>query len=181
LLYPQLELLRNIGGLTVSGGEPLLQSQLLSDLLFLCKKENFHTAIETSGALARRHITDVVEYVDCWLYGLRPTPAYKPNKADLITSNLAYLSGTGRRIIIRMPVIKGITDVPVSLNKITKTMQANGLHEIQLLPFNKGTSHYYHALGRECSIGDEAITSTENLNTVRNYFQGKNFSVSIIQ
>jgi pyruvate formate lyase activating enzyme len=180
LLYPQLDLLRSIGGLTVSGGEALLQSEALAGLLRLCKKESIHTAVETSGALPKKRIKDVVELTDCWLYGLRPTPTYAPPHVRQIAENLAYLSKTGSRVIIRTPVITGITDLPVSLERIAGIMQENGLHEIQLLPFNPETSHYYNALGRECRVGDEAIVSSERMEAVRTFFLEKDFLVEII-
>lgn len=181
LLYPQLDLVRDIGGLTVSGGEALLQSGMLRDLLFLCRKEGIHTAIETSGAISRQNIMDVIGFVDCWLFGLRPTPVYTPPCAKKITDNLALISSFGCHIIIRMPVIAGITDLPDSLERIAEIMHANHLREIQLLPFHAGTSHYYHALGRECSVGNDAISSIRGLNAVRDYFQQESFAVSIIQ
>ena len=181
LLYPQLDLVRKIGGLTISGGEALLQSQSIRNLLILCKKEGFHTAIETSGAIPMRHITDVVGFIDCWLWGLRPTPVYTPSNSNDITDNLAFLSSTGNHIIIRMPVIAGITDLPKSLNSIAEIMRSNSLREIQLLPYHAGTSHYYHALGREFPIKNDTNTSIKSLHTVRDYFQQENFAVSIIQ
>jgi pyruvate formate lyase activating enzyme len=181
LLYPQLDFLRSIGGLTVSGGEALLQSEALAGLLRLCKKEGIHTAVETSGALPKKYIKDVVELTDCWLYGLRPTPAYTPPHAQQIAKNLACLSKAGSRIIIRTPVIAGITDLSASLEQIAGIMQVNGLYEIQLLPFNQETSHYYNALGQKCLVGDDAIVSPERMEAVRTFFLKQNFSVKIIK
>jgi pyruvate formate lyase activating enzyme len=181
LLRPQLDLLRAIGGLTVSGGEALLQSESLAALFQLCRKEDIHTAVETSGALPKKHIKKVARLTDCWLYGLRPTPFYVPPHAGNTDENLTFLVKTGSRIIIRTPVIAGITDLPVSLMRIAETMRTNGLHEIQLLPFNRETSHFYHALGRKCRVGDEAIASSERLEAVQSFFSRKGFSVSVVQ
>lgn len=181
VLYPQLDLLRSIGGLTVSGGEALLQSEALAGLLQLCKEEGIHTAVETSGALPEKHVKDVAHLTDCWLYGLRPTPLYTPPHAEKITENLSFLAKTGSRIIIRTPVIAGITDLPVSLDRIAAIMRANELHEIQLLPFNRETSHYYHALGRECKVSNEGIVTSKQIEAVRVFFQEKNCSATIIQ
>ena len=181
LLYPQLDLVRDIGGLTVSGGEALLQSRALRELLSLCKKEGFHTAIETSGAIPGQFVADVATYVDCWLYGLRPTTFYTPPFADRIPENLATLCSFGRQVIIRMPVVAGITDLPDSLANIANMMHANKLQEIQLLPFHAGTPHYYQALGKTCTIDDEAIPSGERLNEIVDFFQQRYLKASIIQ
>lgn len=180
LLYPQLDLLRSIGGLTVSGGEALLQSKALTELLYLCKEEGIHTAVETSGALSQERIKDVIELTDCWLYGLRPTPLYTPPLAENIIENLAFLAKKGSHIIIRTPIIAGITDLSSSLEQIAKIMKENKLHEIQLLPFNRETSHYYHALGRECQVRGEANVSVEKLEKVRVFFEKRNLSAVVI-
>ncbi len=181
LLYPQLDLVRTIGGLTVSGGEALLQSEALAGLLSLCKKEGIHTAVETSGALPAKYVKEVSNLTDCWLYGLRPTPFYIPPHAEQITRNLAFLSKTESRIIIRTPIISGITDTTASLNRIAEIMQDYGLSEIQLLPFNPETSHYYNAIGKKCGVGDNAIVSSECMESVRTFFLKKNISATIIQ
>lgn len=171
LLYPQLDLLRDIGGITISGGEPLLQSQTLKPFLRLCREAGIHTAVETSGALPTQHFADVDRLVDCWLFGLRPTPFYMPPHADLIEDNLAFLANAGSRAIVRMPVIAGITDSHQSLEGIAATMRAHRLTEIELLPFHEGTSHYYDALGISCSVGSDAIPSAERLDAVKAYFK----------
>jgi pyruvate formate lyase activating enzyme len=181
LLYPQLDLVRQIGGLTVSGGEALLQWEAVAALLRLCKDEGIHTAVETSGALPEKNIKAVAGLTDCWLYGLRPTPFYTPPHADRIILNLAFLSTTASRIIIRTPVMAGITDLSSSLSRIAGIMQENRLTEIQLLPFNRETSHYYNALGRTCRVGSEAIVTPGRLEMVRDFFTSKSFLASIIQ
>lgn len=180
LLYPQLDILRAIGGLTVSGGEPLLQSQSLRELFLLCRNFKVPTAVETSGAVPIRCLEDVVELVDCWLFGLRPTPVYVPPQVNLIKDNLHFLTDRSSRIIIRMPVIAGITDLPISLQDISQTMQAHGLREIELLPFHEGVSHYYDASGTSCPVGREAIPSAERLEAVREYFTQRGFVTRIV-
>ncbi len=180
LVYPQIDLLRTIGGITFSGGEALLQAEALKSLLLLCREEGIHTAIETSGALPRQNLAEVAGIVDCWLYGLRPTQYYVPPYADQIEKNLTFLTGFKTRIIIRTPVIAGITDLPESLERIASNMQANHLTEIQLLPFHQGTSHYFDAIGIPCPIGPEAIPSAERLETIRDFFQQKGFEARIM-
>lgn len=181
ILYPQLDLLRPIGGLTVSGGEALLQSRALAALLQCCKQENIHTAVETSGALSSKYVKEIAPLTDCWLYGLRPTPFYTPPFAEQIAINLAFLAKTASRIIIRTPIIAGITDQLVSLKQIAELMEKNGVHEIQLLPFNRETPHYYHALGQECQVGNEARVSHDRMETVRSFFEKRNLKPTIIQ
>ena len=181
LLYPQLDLLRNVGGITASGGEPLLQSHALRQLLRLCREAGIHTAVETSGALPTQHLADVVALVDCWLFGLRPTPFYKLPGAGLIEDNLAFLTHAGSRVIARTPVMVGITDLPQSLDGIAIAMRTHRITEIELLPFHDGTPHYYDASGMLCLVGSEAIPSADRLEKVKKYFHQSGFMVTIIQ
>jgi len=181
LLYPQLDLLRNIGGITVSGGEPLLQSHALQKLLGLCRKAGIHSVVETSGALPIERLADVVGLVDCWLFGLRPTPFYVPPRAGLIEDSLAFLTDTGNRVIVRTPIIADITDLPQSLEGIAVTMHTHRLTEIELLPFHDGTSHYYDASGMSCPVGSEAIPSGERMCAAKEYFEQSGFVVTIIR
>ena len=180
LLYPQLELLRNIGGLTVSGGEPLLQFQAIQQLFHFCNDTHIHSAVETSGAVRTQYLAKVVGHVDCWLFGLRPTHFYVPPFASIIEKNLAFLEKAKSRVIVRTPIVSGITDPPESLGLIVDAMQAHGLTEIELLPFNEGTSHYYHALGISCPVGSEAMPSAERLSDVKDYFERSGMSAKII-
>ena len=181
LLYPQLDLLRDIGGLTVSGGEPLLQSHALTPLLKSCRDAGIHTAVETCGALPRKRFREIVGLVDCWLFGYRPTPFYVPPGADFIDGNLAFISRTGSRVIVRTPVVAGITDLPESLTRIACTMQACGLTEIELLPFHRGTSHYYSAAGMSCALDGRAVPSADRLNAVRTHFQQYGLKARVIR
>lgn len=179
LIYPQVNILRKIGGITFSGGEALLQVHALKQLLLLCKEKGIHTAIETSGTLPVHYISEVIDLVDCWLFGLRPTPFYIPPDVHLIDDNLAFLSEKSGRVIVRTPIIKGITDLSESLEGIALYMQTYQLSQIQLLPFNRGTPHYYDASGTTCPIGSEAIPSKERLDYVKDYFQRKGFMATI--
>jgi len=181
LLYPQLDLLRAIGGITVSGGEPLLQSQALQPLLHLCRDAAIHTVVETSGALPVQCLVDAGDLVAGWLFGLRPTPVYAPPHANRVEGNLAFLTDARSRVIVRTPVVAGITDLPRSLEAIAASMHTHRLTEIELLPFHAGVPHYYDASGASCPVGSEAIPSAERLEAVREYFEQSGFVARIVR
>lgn len=181
LLHPQLDLVRDIGGLTVSGGEALLQFRALRELLELCRRHGIHTALETSGTLPRGHYAALDGLVDCWLFGLRPTLLYSPPGHDRIEGNLEYLNGTASRVIVRMPVVAGVTDGTESLERIVSTMRASDVREIQLLPFHAGTPHYYDALGSTCTVGPASIPDAQHLGTIRDFLQRSGLDASILR
>jgi glycyl-radical enzyme activating protein len=180
LLKPQLEVLRHAGGLTVSGGEPLLQSGSLRELLHFCRNAGFHTAVETCGAVARRHFLDIQDLVDCWLFGYRPTRFYVPPGTELLEENLTFLAGTDTPIIVRTPIIPGVTDLPESLDRIVRSMQANRLNEIELLPFHHGTPHYYRALDKSFPMEDVSAPTREQLDASKDYLERHGLMVRVV-
>lgn len=178
-LAPQLRMLRSIGGITFSGGEALLQAEALRELLLLCREAGVHTAVETSGTLPRHHFEAVADLVGCWLFGLRPTPAYVPPGTDAILPNLRFLAGRSGQIIIRMPVVAAMTDGPESLAEIAAAMQACGLTELQLLPCNPETAHYYRASGQLCRVGPAAIPAADRLAATQHYFEERGITATV--
>lgn len=178
LLSPQLEMVRHIGGLTLSGGEALLQHKAAGELLALCREKGFHTAVETSGTLPNRCYKYVAGLVDCWLFGLRPLhPGSRlPHTA---IENLKYIASLGARVIVRVPVINGCTTAGKILGQIHGTMSSLGLDRIDLLPYNPDTSHYYKAMGEEYA-GDHIFSVTDRqVRTVKSYFEDKNLRVRL--
>jgi glycyl-radical enzyme activating protein len=166
-IQPELKLLQQIGGLTISGGEPMFQAEEIEKLLFLCKDYNINTAIETSGAVSRDHFTRLVDYVDYWLYGLRLTDrdllkAFTGADFDMVYENLVFLANRDpNKIIIRVPIIPNHNDNMSNFHKIAKIMVSLNLKKIELLPFNRYTSHYYKALGKQFEL--ERFSSVEGL------------------
>jgi pyruvate formate lyase activating enzyme len=180
-LAPQLDLVREIGGLTVSGGDPLAQPGPVAELLTRCKEAGIHTALETPGVAAPEQIARLTELVDCWLFGFRPTSVYVPHHAERIEANLAFLTRQGSHVIARMPVVAGITESAASLGRIAGLMLTYGVPDIELLPFHATTSHYYHALGTTCPIGEEAIPTEGRLNEIRAYFEQRGLAARVLR
>lgn len=184
-IYPQLDLLRNIGGLTISGGEPLLQYQALKKLLVLCKENKIHTAIESSLAVPAENIRHLSGLIDTWLAGLRPlskknTGMFDVGNFNLTVSNLAMIAADKScEIIIRTPVIMGITDTSAQLARIAEIMNKYGLKKIELLPFNRFTSHYYEALGREFSFQNMAKVNATDMNRIIRFFDKRNITATV--
>ena len=153
-LAPQLRLLRKIGGLTVSGGEPLLQREDLAELLTICSGEGVHTAVETSGTLGEDAFDGLLDLVDCWLYGLRPVPKAVDRGMHAAwlrqERNLRYIRANSEaEVVLRVPLIPGMTTSRDSLQQVVGVARAGGVRRLELLPFNPHTGHYYAAMGLE--------------------------------
>lgn len=131
------------GGVTFSGGEPMMQLGFLKRLLEKSRMAGLHTAVDTSGYAARSDFESICELVDLFLYDLKIIDPkkhveYTGVANEKILDNLTWLSGQGQKIIIRMPLIPGITDTDENLADLTATLKPLGnIRKICLLPYNK--------------------------------------------
>lgn len=132
------------GGLTLSGGEPLCQSDFAHALLLAAKNAGIRTAVETSGAVPRAALEKVVARCDLFLFDIKTVPErYRTLTGadpELIFSNLHFLSDSGCRIILRVPLVNGknVEDKLLAFLKKLSCMQ--GVKCIDILP--------YHDMGR---------------------------------
>ena len=103
------------GGVTFSGGEPLMQTDFLLALLKASRERGIHTTVDTSGFCATETLLKVAEFTDHFLYDIKVMDDGKHREHtgvgnELILKNLVALSSTGAGISIRIPLIKGIND-----------------------------------------------------------------------
>ena len=133
------------GGMTVSGGEPLLQVEFLERLLTLARKEAIHTAVETCGFAPQESFERIAPLTDCFLFDYKETNSEKHKKftgkdRSLINENLAFLNGIGANIILRVPLIPGYNDSLENIEGIRETVKKYpSIRKIEVLP--------YHPLG----------------------------------
>jgi pyruvate formate lyase activating enzyme len=189
LLEPQLDMLRDIGGLTLSGGEPLLQTDPLLELLNLCAAANIHTTLETSLSLPRKHFEPLIGRVDLWLIGLRPSDSKNADKKkdrlgdwETILKNLEFLAARGaNNIIVRTPIIPGYTDRMECLEKIGDVMTANNIPAIELLPYNPYATHYYEAAGLPYPLKKTKPVDESESNRICDYFSERGFASRVVK
>jgi len=143
------------GGVTVSGGEALLQPQPVSDLLEKCRRAGIHTCIETSGCAAGSALKQVLPYTNLVLYDLKHLNSdkhgqYTGKPNDLILSNAQIVTGSNIETLFRMPLIPGINDDMQNINET-----ADFLHElgekycrIELMPYHRLGIGKYESLDR---------------------------------
>lgn len=137
------------GGVTFSGGDPLMQWEFLIEALKECKKNDIHTAIETSGYADEAVFLNVMQYIDFAFVDIKhmDSDAHLSKtgvRNERILSNLKALrrSGWKGRIILRTPIIPGFNDDLENAEKVADFMNENGFFEINLLPFHRlGTSN----------------------------------------
>ena len=138
------------GGVTFSGGEPLLQRDVLLALLQACKEKEIHTAVDTCGFATWETLDGVREHVDLFLYDLKLMDDAKHRKFtgvsnELILRNLQMLSTRGHNIALRVPIIPGINDDDESVRQLgTFAAALPHLNRLGILP-------YHHAGAEKCN------------------------------
>lgn len=139
------------GGVTFSGGEPMLQTEFLLDALKACKLNDYHTAVDTSGYSAIENFKEILPYTDLFLFDLKHLDEAKHIEGTgvsniVILDSLQFLLDNGKEVMLRLPVIPGFNDDSDYLDKLfsfISSLEAGLLKKINLLPFHKiGTSKY---------------------------------------
>jgi pyruvate formate lyase activating enzyme len=143
------------GGVTFSGGEPLLQSGFLIRLLDECGKRRIHRAVDTAGFVNTDIILEVAKRTDLFLYDLKMMDSEKHRKwigspNEKILENLITLAKTGANIIIRVPLIGGLNDDEENMEATARFVAklAGEKKDVNLLPYHKIAQTKYNKLGR---------------------------------
>jgi pyruvate formate lyase activating enzyme len=155
LLTDRDMMLRYAGGITFSGGEPLLQADFVRAVLTRLKERDIHTAIETAANLPWETLERVLPLTDLFLCDIKAFSGGMHREgtgADntLILENIRRLDGAGKKLLLRVPVIPGFNDTDTAIREtgaFVQTLDAG--QEIELLPFHNMCAGKYDALGRE--------------------------------
>ena len=141
------------GGVTISGGEPLMQPLFLMELLDACGEQGLHRTVDTSGHADIQILLDTASRTDLFLYDIKHMDPemhvrYTGVSNDKILANLEQLSRQGARIIIRLPVIPGINADDENIDR-TGTLAASldGVIGINILPYHCAADVKYKNLG----------------------------------
>jgi pyruvate formate lyase activating enzyme len=173
------------GGVTFSGGEPLVQIEFLETLLKGCKDLEIHTAIDTSGYAPYESFDRLYDYTDLFLYDLKLMNdeqhiKYTDVSNELILENLNKLSERGKKIMLRIPLIPDITDTDKNLLEISKFISGlKNINEIALLPYNKIAESKYRRFSKENKLGNLVTQSKEKLDKISQRFYSLSIPVKI--
>ena len=144
---------RSGGGVTFSGGEPLLQPKFLIDLLQACKERDLHTVVDTSGYAAWRVLDSVRGFVDLFLYDLKLMDEkrhlqFTGASNQIILRNLQRLAGLGHPIYVRIPLIPGINDDEDNLRQSGELLSSlPNISGVELMGYHDFAATKYEALG----------------------------------
>ena len=149
---------RSKGGITLSGGEPLMQPELALEILKLLKSSGFETAIETAGCQDWEVIKEVSNYTDLILFDLKHMDDKKHQLQTgisnrIILENAIRISEYHRNIIFRIPLIPGYNDDAENLYCSGKFVaaQTSG-NSVEIVPYHRMGAGKYKSLGREYAL-----------------------------
>lgn len=161
------------GGVTVSGGEPLMQAQFCRELFKRLKEEGIHTALDTSGIGNLEQAESVLEYTDLVLCDIKFTTEddYKKYCGGSLRRVLDFLELVKKRNIplwIRHVVVPGLTDTKQDAEAV-RAIAANypSLEKIEFLPFRKICMSKYESLGIDFPLKNVPACSQETIEKMR--------------
>ena len=136
------------GGMTLSGGEALMQPAFSLALLQAAKKEGIHTAIETTGYADPDLLRKAAEFTDLFLFDLKHHDSVRHKNGtgvgnERILRNLCMLAAEGAAIQVRIPVIPGFNDTLDDADAFAGILCDIGITEAALLPFHQMGKHKY--------------------------------------
>jgi pyruvate formate lyase activating enzyme len=148
------------GGVTFSGGEPLMQPEFLRELLSACRNAEIRTALDTCGYAPWAVLDRVRNYVDLFLYDVKILDDVRHRMLtgvsnQVILANLRALSEHGHAIILRLPLVPGINDGADNIRK-TGALAAGlpTLVQVELLPYHRIGVEKYDRLARPYPLPD---------------------------
>lgn len=145
---------RSQGGVTFSGGEPLFQPGFLLAALKACQERRIHTAVDTSGYAAPSVFEHIIPRTDLFLFDLKPMDEgehrrYTGVSNRLIHENLRQLVALGRPVVVRVPLIPGVTDTEQNVQALMAFLGelGSGIQGVELLPYHD-VAEKYQRLGQ---------------------------------
>ncbi|UCF06965.1 MAG: glycyl-radical enzyme activating protein [bacterium] len=173
------------GGVTMSGGEPLMQHDFLVQLLDRCVASGIDTAVDTSGYAPWEELEEIIPLVTLFLYDIKLIDdelhtQYTGVSNGLILENLHRLCGAGGEITIRVPLIPGITDTDSNLHDIVRFLEPfERIEHIGLLPYNRIGEDKFERLGITYKPGRRTTQDGNELERIAGLFEQHGYQVSI--
>jgi len=164
------------GGLTISGGEPLMQIEFTFTLLKKCYDACIHTAIETCGQVPWNHFVAVLPYLDWIFFDLKhinPDLHKSATGSDnqRILNNAKQLAHNFQgRLIYRIPLIPGFNNQPTHLHDMAEFIKSTGRHEINILPLHHWGREKYAKLQYPYLADQYAIPTEKQLKEAQSIF-----------
>lgn len=157
------------GGVTFSGGEPLLQAAFLLALLDRCGRIGIHRAVDTTGYADTDILLAVAAYTDLFLFDLKLMDPVKHRKYtgvsnQIILRNLERLAGQDANVTIRIPLLPGINDDDENIDRTGSFLSTlPGVRNVDILPYHNSSLNKYRKLGSVYRAAGVKAPTTQQL------------------
>ncbi|MCR5834776.1 MAG: glycyl-radical enzyme activating protein [Selenomonadaceae bacterium] len=163
------------GGVTLSGGEAMMQPEFAIELLKALKGENIHTAIETTGFVAPEIFREVIKYLDLLLFDIKHWDETKHKEKTSVSNipilqNMKYAIDIGKDVLPRLPVIPNYNNSLDDARGFVRRLNEVGAKKVQLLPFHQFGESKYAMLGRNYEFAHVKGLHPEDLTDFRKIF-----------
>lgn len=184
-VFQELYKVRNFvrGGITVSGGEPMLQPEFILKLFKICKENNIHTTIDTSGIYLNERVKDVLEYTDLVLLDIKhinPDKYKKLTSVDLAPTLrfMDYMAEINKPVWLRYVLVPGYTDDEKDLNEWAKyASQFDIVERVDILPFHQMAIHKWEELNKEYELKDVPTPTLDEIAKATDIFRSYGLKV----
>lgn len=173
------------GGITCSGGEPLLQPQFLRQLLVACRRQNLHAAVDTCGHAPFAAYEKILPLTGLFLYDLKLMDDSRHKRLTgvsnrLLLSNLQKLSRSAGNLAIRVPLVPGCNDSAADMAEMADFCASlPNRHPVHLLPYHRGGSGKSQRLGRGDPMAATLPPTPDAIRKTREIFLKRKLAVTI--
>lgn len=165
------------GGVTASGGEPLLYPRFLYELFAKCREEGIGTCVETCGHVSTQALATVLPVVDQFLFDLKHMDnkihrEYTGVPNHKILENAKFLIAQNAKVLFRMPLLPEVNDSPQNIEETAtflKSLGPGGMN-IQLMPFHRLGQSKYDALKMKYEFENVAVMDSSGIEAVKDLF-----------
>ena len=171
------------GGVTLSGGEPLLQADFCAAVIRLLKEEGIHVAVDTSGCILLERAKEAVDLADLLLLDIK---ADDPATSTALTGNdgrnawklLDYCESTDKKVWIRHVLLHGYTLDSEALATLADRLKAyHCVEKVELLPFHKMGEYKWESMDRPYQLAGVEATTGEETEWAREIFRARGIPV----
>ncbi|MBR5869058.1 MAG: glycyl-radical enzyme activating protein [Clostridia bacterium] len=160
------------GGVTLSGGEVLLQADGAFALAKAAKDAGLSVFLDTAGFAPRAAVEKLQPVVDCWLYDYKTADpaAFRQvigGEMEPVRENLRFLLNAGANVRIRIPLIPGFNTGEESIEAIKRDLKGLGVRSVDLLPFHRLGSGKYTAMGLVYSYREVEPLTADRVEDIR--------------
>ncbi len=173
------------GGITISGGEPLMQKEFLSELVHLFHNEGIHTAVDTAGSVSLADSMQLVKDTDLFILDIKHSDAQKYHKLtggdlNITLSNAKLLADAGKKMWIRYVLVPGITDDIEDIKNEAKIIsELNGVEKVVVLPYSTLGRDKWKKLNYTYQLENIVPPSKELVELTKNIFRDAGLPVSL--